>query len=168
MSNDTRFLQLVDALYESALDRNSWPSFLDLVRQELGGSAACLLYHDAADHRGGVEEAVGLDPAALLAYSQHYAPLDPWALALGTRRLLKPSLVCIGESIVASSCLRTTEFYNDYGLRYGVVRNAFALRFNEAASAGFVLTVLRPERAEPFGSAAVELLGEPPALRLQR
>ena len=126
MPNDTRLLQLVHALYESALDKNSWPSFLELLRHEVGGSAACLLYHDAADHRGGVEAAVGLDPAALLAYSQHYAALDPWARALAARRLLKSGLVCtLNPSWRRRVCATPSSTMNTF---YGRVDGRLILR----------------------------------------
>ena len=153
-----QILRLVDAIYDAALHPVAWPRVLELLCEQVDGHSACLLYHNADVPRGTVMASVRMDPSGAAEYDRYYGALDPWARALASRGQLKTGLVCTGESLIPSTALRRTEFYNDYGRRYGVVRNAFALQFDQHAPTGFVITVLRPDRAAPFDRAATDLL----------
>jgi DNA-binding CsgD family transcriptional regulator/PAS domain-containing protein len=158
MSYDPRFLRLLDTLYEAALEASAWPLFLNRLCEELDGHSACLLSYDATEQRARANVAVGLDPTAPRVYSQHYGALDPWARSLRSAGQLKGGIVRTGESVIDRASLRKTEFYIDYGRPYGIVHNVFALEFEPSASTGFVLTVIRGDRAEPFGDGAVDVV----------
>src|SRR3982751_3462193 len=109
MLDEPAVLRLVDALYESALNSDRWPAFLELLSHALAAPASCVLFYDATDPRAAVEASIGLDPAATKVYGAHYGALDPWAQALALGHRLRPGVVCTGDSLIALSALRKTE-----------------------------------------------------------
>jgi DNA-binding CsgD family transcriptional regulator/PAS domain-containing protein len=119
MYRHDRVLRLVRLIYDAALDPSRWHQFLETLIEMMRGHSADLWTFGPSSTMTRFAS-VRTDPAYHSAYDAHYAGLDPWMLAGRSRSMVRPAVVALGEALVSPSELRRTEFYEDFGRRFGI------------------------------------------------
>jgi DNA-binding CsgD family transcriptional regulator len=96
-----RFAEVVDDLYDAALNTDLWPKALRNLAQFIGGRAAALVYKDLASNAGDVLHQHGAEQRFVDLYHERYWRLDPL-----TPLLFFPT----GRPIVTSDIMPVDEF----------------------------------------------------------
>lgn len=149
--NNEPLMRIIDSIHRSALDEKLWPTTLLEISDLLQGTTAALLHHQInGDLHGNVAAAARLWPEAAALYNQHYASLDPWAIALSRQGRLDRDFIVTSEQLVPFDELRRTEYYADFARHYDLVRNV-GVGVATVPGLATTLSVLRPEFAAPFG-----------------
>jgi DNA-binding NarL/FixJ family response regulator len=157
MDAHDRLLRIVNEIYAAVGDPERWTRCLASICELLGGSAANLMHHDYRDHRGGVSASI-IEPAAFEEYSQHFHRVDPWALELRPGALLPGSIVR-GSALVPHDEFKRTEFYNDFGRRFGFTRTLIGVIdvIDNRLTTG--VTINRSDAQPDFDDESERLLG---------
>jgi len=135
-------------LYDAAMEPSAWERLGARLATALGGqtSALWIVQH------GQVCEMISSLPAEVVAlYQQYYHALDPWA----ARASRTPRLQAIlGPELVPQRVVLASEFYHDWGARFGVCHVVGAVMPPEArATVTLGLALERPEAAGAFTEA---------------
>jgi hypothetical protein len=129
------------------MDSRTWQEFGARLATVLGGQTMALW---AEDH-GQTCEWVSTSPAeAQVVYQQYYYACDLYAIA-AARRPQMATLLGEELELVPSQVMRTSEYYHDYGVPFGVCHVMGATTpLRPDASALLVIAVHRPHDAQPF------------------
>ena len=149
-TGDSSILQIVQHIYQTVEHPTSWPAVLAEISDLLQGGVAALLYHDVRLHHGGLNQSVRLSPEAIDVYQQHFHALDPWGKGTASQGLGKTGAVLNGDQLIALPDLRRTEYYADYASPYDLVRILAGVVIADGPVLS-VISILRAERAKPFG-----------------
>jgi len=155
---DSAILEIVQHIYQTVENPTSWPSVLAEISDLLQGGVAALLYHDMRYHHGGLNQSVRLPPEAIDVYQQHFHALDPWGKGTASQGLGETGAVLNGDQLIALSDLRRTEYYADYASPYDLVRILAGVVIADGPVLS-VISILRAEKAKPFGSKEQVRLG---------
>ena len=120
MNRSDQHRDLLEALLGAPGSDDGWTAFLRRTRDVFGGAGASLIAHDFMANDTQIAITAEIDPDAMAAYAAHWHHLDPWAASPLTPRS-NAGLVLHGEQMIASSDLRRTAFFNEFGRRYGIV-----------------------------------------------
>lgn len=150
---ETMLLDLVDSIYEAAVDPEKTTAFLAKLNRALQCPASELLAHDSSALRASIAASVGLDEACLQRYRQ-YAAQDPF-MARG-RAYMVPGTVFTGSMIVPDEELVRTEFYNLY-MRPSDLHHLIGGTITSDAWGAALIASYRPERQGPFEKAELEI-----------
>ncbi|MBW2286436.1 MAG: hypothetical protein JRG80_06145 [Deltaproteobacteria bacterium] len=76
-------LHLIDLAYETAIRPTAWQQFLDALVETLDLRGANLIVRPHIDDgsQGLISANTGVDAAAVLAYQEHFASVEPWVAA---------------------------------------------------------------------------------------
>jgi DNA-binding CsgD family transcriptional regulator len=111
-----------------ALGRSSWDGILDLLSGSFPGCLVMVSGDDAARHSNIVFAQRGLQPAAVAAYTSHYAALNPWLEAIAEH---PPFQVYHDDQLVARSQSADSPFVTEWLNRqgnYGAASGVVVLR----------------------------------------
>lgn len=156
--HDASILRIVQRIYQTVETPGEWPAVLAEISDLLHGGVAALLYHDVRLHHGGLNHSVRLAPEAIDAYQQHFHALDPWGKGTASQGLGKTGAVLNGDQLIALSDLRRTEYYADYASQYDLVRILAGVVIADGPVLS-VISILRAEKAKPFGAEEQLRLG---------
>ncbi len=109
---ETRLLELVGLIYDSAQDRSRWPAFLARYAATLGCHIAQLELI-APDSRASVSVSHGLNGHELKDFA-HYSQVDPWIPLL---LQAKPGAVGLSHEHVSMADYLKSEYYDGFGRR---------------------------------------------------
>jgi DNA-binding CsgD family transcriptional regulator len=144
--DEGRYLSCLDQIYTAALDRTRWPVFLDTLRHLFDCDSSVIFLQDMRSAEVGFLQNVGQEPAALVAYRDHFSKLNLW---LDKTRDLPPGSLAHSAEILDDAVYRRSEFYNDWlkpqGLYYAL--GSTVLR---TPAADTDVSILRPHRAGAF------------------
>ena len=129
MLNVVEYSEIVQLIYEAALDFNRWPAVLERLADEVGASVACLVRQDYAKSEGAMIM-VRTDPKFAKLYTDYYVKLNIFAQRVGNR----PPQTCVTDRMVISKeDLFRTEFYTGFMEPQGVhsLLNMFLLADGE-------------------------------------
>lgn len=147
--------ELMDAIYEAALDPEHWIEVLERLSHAFGGSSAHLSVENYAMTEGRLVS-FGTDRGYEKSYADYYITRN----VLWERLTQKPDTdVTTSRSLMPWEELQRSEFYNDF-LRPQdgeEILVSVALRQRDRASC---LTIWRPERLGPWGSREMKALTE--------
>lgn len=104
-------LELIGFAYDAALAPEKWSAFMVRLAKAMGACSAMLREVNYEAGNVGLYETVGLDPAYLTAYREHFVHLDCFAPAFTS---LPIGAVITGDEAVPWEQQRKTEFVNDY------------------------------------------------------
>lgn len=143
MVEDRRILQLIDEIYDAALDSRRWPKFIESLSEVFHCVGGALLQRDRQSAEMGFIEFGGLDAGTRDAYQQYYCARSVWMPAA----LAGSSEFAIGHELAPDkSAFERSEFYNDW-LRPQGVYDAIGGVIERSSGSLTVVTVLRAERA---------------------
>jgi len=141
--DDRRILQLIDEIYDAALDSRRWPKFIESLSEVFHCVGGALLQRDRHSAEMGFIEFGGLDAGTRDAYQQYYCARSVWMPAA----LAGSSEFAIGHELAPDKhSFERSEFYNDW-LRPQGVYDAIGGVIERSSGSLTVVTVLRAERA---------------------
>ena len=149
--------RIVQRAYDAALQPALWPEVLGSFCNLVGATSALFAFAKLSDPRGAIGASVRFDPEGARLYGEYFGTHDPWGLEARKRGLFKAGVVLPSHAVVAYGALRRTEFHNDFGKRFGVVRGISGVILSNPDAAS-VLTVMRPDSKDEFDDAAVGLV----------
>jgi DNA-binding CsgD family transcriptional regulator/PAS domain-containing protein len=141
--DDRRILELIDEIYDAALDSRRWPKVIESLSDVFHCVGGALLQRERDSAEMGFIEFGGMDAATRIAYQQYYSARSVWmpAAFAGCRELV------IGHELAPDKrSFEQSEFYNDW-LRPQGVYDAIGGVIQRSARSLTVVTVLRAERA---------------------
>ena len=129
MLNVVEYSEIVQLIYEAALDFNRWPAVLERLADEVGASVACLVRQDYAKSEGAMIM-VRTDPKFAQLYADYYVRLNVFAQRVGNR---PPQTLVTDRMFLSKEDLSRTEFYNGFMQPQGVhsLLNMFLLADGE-------------------------------------
>jgi DNA-binding CsgD family transcriptional regulator/PAS domain-containing protein len=157
VSREAVLASLIDGLYESALDAQRWPAFLEELARALNGTLPMLFLHDTQTHTGSAPVSVGYDAGILSAYQSHLAECNVWLR--GAAQLLVPGRVRASHMMCSRSTLRRSQWYADSCLPLGISQAIGATIFKDATMTANIAVLAGPARA-PFGNDEFALIQE--------
>jgi len=109
---DKELPELLDLLYEAALDPERWPAFFELMSKRFADAKGLLQFYDRMLGANSANLNFGTQPEFLKSFAEHYANANPYpTLAYGA---LPVGVVVRASRVVDEPTLATTEFYNDW------------------------------------------------------
>lgn len=141
------YSRLAQSIYDAAVQPDNWAVALDEIASVLGATGCALLITDR-ERNVITARSAGADPAAVMAYNDHYGELDIVVAALQSMpagRALPFKLLATPEQFAGS------EFYNDWSLPndYGDGLGSVLIRGRDSMA---WLAVAAKTAADPFGS----------------
>jgi hypothetical protein len=119
MSVDARVLDVIELLYEAAMDESRWPDTLKQLAALTESQAATFWVLDRSDQpRYPTFTFVNLDPTFIQEYLDYMAPLDPTAQYVARH----PQQSIIHDGLVITERDKGRNAYYDWHLRYGDLR----------------------------------------------
>ncbi|HXS39680.1 MAG TPA: hypothetical protein VN766_05830 [Stellaceae bacterium] len=133
--------QLIDAIYDAALDAGYWPHVLERLAQSFGSSSAHLAVDYVAMTQGAMVS-IGTDPDYAQRYRDYYATRN----VLWQRWMRRSADKILTDRILMPKDeLRRSEFYNDFLRPQGGEEILISMAWQQADRANS-LTLWRPER----------------------
>lgn len=148
-------IALVDLIYESALNPQRWPAFLNALADDLGGSASANLF--VFNHKGptvDILESVRIDPSSLPRYQDYYIGCDVW---LQRMRSLPADSTVTGSALLPSCEFMQSEFYDDF-LRHLDIYHVCSAKLMDEESKTSVLSIYRPSDKDDFSPAELRFV----------
>lgn len=120
MYSQETVLRLIGLIYEAALQPDRWAACLEAIGETVGGHALSLAHYDSTKSIANLEVTARFDPKAIQEYREHFASRDPWAKAGREHNLFRPGVVALGTDFLPDEVYEETDFWKDYGSRYGI------------------------------------------------
>ena len=154
IANDP-LLQLVDRIYEGAVNPQSWPDILEAITAHFGVSKGRLFTAFVAPDRGGLGISVGVPEAALTKWAARYMPHDIWAQAAVAKGLMREGTAFLGTDLVPEHQFLESIIYKEHLSELGVARLLSAVIFDQDSpgSTTTLLSVYRSLEGAPFSLA---------------
>lgn len=149
---------LILDIYHAAEDPTLWSVCLEKICAVLDGRGAVLLHQDRSARSRDILWTQGFDPEASVQYSAYFNRLDPWGLALSPEHFVDPPRVFDGRELVPAETVPRTEYYADFGRRFGCVHAVFAL-LEPHGDRSALITINRGDSQEAFDEEARRFLG---------
>jgi len=153
--SDSTILELIELIYEAALDPQRWTTFTERFATAVGAREVFFLVHDYQNNCGNIAMHVNVDPFFREAYDKHYASLNEWVKR--GKRLFTPGRVVASQMAISDAELVKTEFYNDY-LRAADMRHSLGGILSNDESTVSALGANRPPSRVEFGRHEIALL----------
>ncbi|GAB1387614.1 hypothetical protein MASR1M59_27620 [Melaminivora sp.] len=143
-----QFSQILDKLYEAALNPDGWESCLESIRQQLNGNYVSLI----------VRTVTAEDTGLIVSVSQTRRELDRYTpnLSVSPFTGMLPDRLVTNADVIADSEWRTSAYYLGWCAPHDVYHVMAAdIATREGEIYGFRIT--RPESAPPFSAADKDL-----------
>lgn len=153
---------IVDLIYEAALDPSLWTTVMERVADRVGGEGATLSRLSIADGSGEALLARA-DPATLQTYAEHFERRNVLTVVEdpAVYRTGRSSGVATDEAALPREAFERSEFYNDF-LRPQNIDSALWIRLELAEREVCTITVGRPRQRGRYEAADLDA-----ALRLR-
>ncbi|HEU4429253.1 MAG TPA: hypothetical protein VFT98_10910 [Myxococcota bacterium] len=120
MVREEQLLSLVGRVYDAALAPAAWPAFLEELAETLDGQVAIFGFARAEAPQLSIQSIARADPESIRLYNAHYGERDPWLLRGFARGFYQTGATGVSEQLVPKSEYVRTEFYADFGERWGI------------------------------------------------
>lgn len=143
-----RFSQILDKLYDAALNPDGWEGCLDAIRDELGGNYVSLIVRTVTAEDTGLIVSVSKDRRELRQYTPN--------LNVSPFTGVQPDRLVTNADVISDSEWRASAYYRDWCAPHGVYHVMAAdIGTREGEVYGFRVT--RSEQDPPFGEAEKDL-----------
>jgi DNA-binding CsgD family transcriptional regulator len=147
--------ELIGSVYDAAGDSALWEAFLGRLAQTSRAESAALVIHETGPKSHTLAASWMVDPEVPRLYQRHYGSVDVWALR---GRSKPPGYVCTSESLCMPQELASTEIYNDFLVRYGIVHGMFGLVENTTSQRWGSVSLYRGLSSKEFQTSDLETL----------
>ena len=111
-ASNTQILDLIELVYDAAIDPTQWRVFLDKLTDLTGGGSGALFFQDALSRdRAEMMHYNNFDPDMMAAYETHYAATNPWVEAVEEHQ---SGTLHTSAMLIENKQLGKTEFFNDW------------------------------------------------------
>ena len=143
---------LVGLIYESALDRDSWPVLLQLLADSMHSKAAVFRVSDVVNDQALMGVTFGHDDAYLKSYREHYIHDDPYRPVL---KRFPSGKFYPGQVAISYKEAEKHEFFNDMLVRNGMyyTLGGFAMRDHSLA---YQVVVQRGKESGDFSQEEID------------
>jgi len=143
---------LVGLIYESALDRDSWPELLQLLADSMHSKAAVFRVSDVVSDEALMGVSFGHDDSYMRQYREHYIHNDPYRPAL---KHYPAGKFYPGQAAIPYKEVEKHEFFNDLLVQNGLyyTLGGFAMRDNALA---YQVIVQRGKEAGDFSQQEID------------
>ncbi|MHB1207139.1 MAG: helix-turn-helix transcriptional regulator [Rhodospirillaceae bacterium] len=111
MSDSAADTNLLDTIYDAALDSSRWTGFIETLAASASGTYCMFVRHDPIAREGEILTDSGFDPEIVIKYKNYFASINPWLKNVHTQPI---GLVIPSEQRFPVSELQRTEFYADF------------------------------------------------------
>lgn len=147
-ASDATVLDLIELIYDAALDPGLWSRFLHRYADAIGASCANTHARMMPDGDFFFMDAARIDPATLQSFMDHYAPLEPW---LPPARRMPVGTAATSPMLVEDAVLENSEYYSDF-LAPADIRHISCLVVMNDPATFAVVSAFRPKRKSDFGA----------------
>jgi len=147
MATQKTVLELIELIYEAAVDASRWPRFLAAFSSALGGSATCLTVADRAPGARLMAVTHGLSETAVRDHANHYVAVDPFQDPIQHEAEGKMEF---GERYIPKSELERTEIFNDWYRPNGLAADSLGGVVMRRDGVPSILGVYRPRSVRPL------------------
>lgn len=155
--------ELIRLIYESALDSDVWPVFLERYAKATGSQGAGLMVQDFRGNRGNLNVSWGFDPYWEARYAEHYSQVNVWIQS--GQHLLVPGGIFNAETTIATEDLVATEFYNDFLKPQGHLYSMAGVISQHPSQGSYLMAVGSPSKGSFTASDEAILLALMPHLQ---
>lgn len=143
---------LVGLIYESALDRDSWPGLLQLLADSMHSKAAVFRVSDVVNDKALTGLSFGHDDSYMKQYREYYIHNDPYRPAL---KRYPAGKFYPGQVAISYEEVEKHEFFNDMLVRNGMyyTLGGFAMRDHALA---YQVIVQRGKEAGDFSQQEID------------
>lgn len=152
MVDSAKLIELIQSIYDAALDPSLWTDFLDKAAAEMHATHSLLLLLDADSLSEDVVLVRGLDPAVEIEY-QNRVEEDIWANAVFTK---PPGTAWLSEELVDPKDLHQTAFYADIARPSKCEHNVVAAISD--SSPKMLFSFIRGKQHGPYGERDKRIL----------
>jgi DNA-binding CsgD family transcriptional regulator len=156
MYNQQAVLELIDLTYAAGVEPERWPQMLQSLCSTMDAAGADLAVFNMERPSAQLRAGVGMVDSQFLAEYEKHVWFDPFVITAGQTLVLRPGMVAVGESLVATNVLKRTEFYNDFARHYGYSGGIVGIISGDARGAQSINICRRP--AQRMGEAEVRLV----------
>lgn len=152
MTAPAELSELIGSIYGAAMDPARWPYVLDGIARALG-SIRAVLWVGAPTGRVRAMDVIGIDPAFLATYEQHFGRIDPvfWPVTMLSQGTV------LTDAIVPRANLERSEFYQEW-VRPQEMHRIAVVNFLSTDAVSGVLGLPRTARGRPFEDDDLQLL----------
>jgi len=154
LGKDGPLLELIEHIYDAALDPSAWPVFLNKLVAALDAQGAAIRVYDEENTAMGYLASVGYEEKYLAQFREHYINQDPFFPAMKDWRA---GTLALGQDIIHYPDWMNTEFFYDYVRPQGVFHTLGGIVFREGSRAG-MLVVPRNRDAGAYDERALQLV----------
>jgi DNA-binding CsgD family transcriptional regulator len=147
-----KLLDLVEQIYDAALDESLWSTALSGIADHFGAASCHFLIHDVKTNTPTMHLA-RTDPMRISEYFQYYVNKNPW---IGPFLKLPSGTVTPDDRIYPRDELRHTEFFNDH-LRPRQVSHCLGVLVLNTPSLVSSVTIYRTAERGSFDERAIEM-----------
>jgi len=148
-------LNLIELIYDAAIDPKLWNMFLDRFTAAIRGTQSAIMVLDQERPSCNVGVTFGMNPEALRVYGEHFWKIDEWSKR--GQVIARSGLVGDGRMLCTEEELLRSEFYNDYLRKFDQRHEIFGVIEQKGPSTA-VVTVLRPQRSQVFDNSSIEVV----------
>ncbi len=149
-------VKLLPVLYEATADTKQWPVFLRMLSEQMEANVSTLISRGEDMQLRNVVQ-FGADPEAQRVYESYYWTIDAYLAYAQQRGFNHPGTIASSQAFVSDKELLTTEYCNDFLLKYGMFHHCFSL-FGKDGVALANLAMMRSIDKQPFGEPALRIL----------
>jgi hypothetical protein len=131
--------ELLNGVYDAALDASLWPAVLTRLAEIFGGGRGIVHLLDPRSRQTPSFISFGTQPEFVASYLAHYALQNPYPLASFLK--LPEGHVMFSGQIIDEVAVAETEFYNDWMKPQGVPLNHLGVLLNRSSDTVAVLAL---------------------------
>lgn len=163
MKHATDPADLVNRIYDAALDSSRWPAFMERLGASLDAGIGMLWLHDFKEARysfdtggGNISTVTGLDPTTLAEFSAYYGARNVW---IPKASRLAEGSVTVSSALYPDALLKRTEWYDGF-LRKCDLFYAVGSSIVKEAQRDVKMSFVRSERAGAYEEPELNLVRE--------
>ncbi|TXH00506.1 MAG: hypothetical protein E6R09_08630 [Rhodocyclaceae bacterium] len=152
--NTGQLLELIQQIYDAALERHTWASVIGAITEASGGHSGLMRLVDYRQGAVGIVATHGYDDHQLASYQQHFVHLDPYRERLAS----DPAGTLVqSDQYVPLDSRRNTEYFNDYELPADRI-HALGVPLGREKDFVLYLGLSRGRAAGPYDEASLEFV----------
>lgn len=149
-------VKLLPVLYEATADGEQWSVFLRMLSEQVDAKVSTLISRGEEMQLRKVVQ-FGADPEAQRIYESYYWTIDAYLAYAQQRGFNYPGATASSQAFISDKELLSTEYCNDFLLKYGMFHHCFSLFGNNGVALAN-LAMMRSIHEQPFGEPALRIL----------
>jgi DNA-binding CsgD family transcriptional regulator len=137
--HEQEYPQLLDLIYDAAVDPRRWQIFLDALPTPFGGACGILHFYDVGTSTTPEFRHFGGDPTFRTSYADHFHSINPYP-AQRFETMPVGKVMCAND-FLDSKVVERTEFYNDLMKPQGITTDHLGVSLHNDAHSATVLGI---------------------------